>query len=179
MKSAAAVTAVLILLLPVPGAPAAPAPGAPAAPESLEAIEKDLSALLTEMDAIRTELDRIGELSAMPKATGVRIEIHGAGGAAAPAAFRFLVAGRTEDEREFGKAEREAFAGGSSPLVVQLPLLPGSYKARIELSHPYWKAAAAADFSVAVTPGTIASVRFRLSSPGAKGSPALAPASGK
>ncbi len=181
MKSAAAVTAILILLLPVPGFPAAPtpSPGAPAAPESLEAIEKDLSAILTEMDAIRTELDRIGELSAMPKATGVRIEILGAGGVPAPAAFRFLVAGKTEDEREFGKAERDAFAGGSSPLIVHLPLLPGSYKARIELSHPYWKAAAAADFPVAVTPGTVASLRFRLSAPGGKGSPVLAPAGGK
>jgi len=171
MRRVAAVAAVLILLVP--------APGAPAAPESLEAIEKDLSAILSEMDAIRMELDRIGELSAVPKATGVRIEIHGAGGVPAPAAVRFLVGGKPEDEREFGKAEREAFAGGSSPLVVQLPLLPGSYRARIELSHPYWKAGPAADFPVAVTTGTIALVRLRLAAPAGKGSPALTPVGGK
>lgn len=171
MRRVAAVAAVLILLVP--------APGAPAAPESLEAIEKDLAAILSEMDAIRTELDRIGELSAVPKATGVRIEIHGAAGVPAPAAVRFLVGGKPEDEREFGKAEREAFAGGSSPLVVQLPLLPGSYRARIELSHPYWKAGPAADFPVAVTTGTIALVRLRLSAPTGKGSPALTPVGGK
>ncbi len=172
MRKIAAVAGVLILLL-------VPVPGAPAAPETLEAIEKDLSAIFSEMDAIRTELDRIGELSALPKATGVRIEIHGTGGVAAPAAVRFLVGGRIEDEREFGKAEREAFAGGSSPLVLQLPLLPGSYRARIELSHPYWKAAPVADFPVAVTSGTVALFRFRLSAPAGKGSPALAPAGGK
>lgn len=171
MRKVAAVAAVLILLVP--------APGTPAAPESLEAIEKDLSAILSEMDAIRTELDRIGELSAVPKATGVRIEIHGAAGVPAPAAVRFLVGGKPEDEREFGKAEREAFAGGSFPLVVQLPLLPGSYRARIELSHPYWKAGPAADFPVAVTTGTIALVRLRLSAPTGKGSPSLTPVGGK
>ncbi len=171
MKKVAAVAAVLILFVP--------APGAPAAPESLEAIEKDLSAILSEMDAIRTELDRIGELSALPKSTGVRIEIHGTGGVAAPAAARFVVDGKTEDEREFGKPEREAFAGGSSPLVVQLPLLPGSYRARIELSHPYWKSGPAADFPVSVSTGTTALVRFRLSAPAGKGPPVLAPAGGK
>ena len=177
MKRIAAIAAVLILLAPAPGVRAAS--GAPAAPESLEAIEKDLSAILSEMDAVRLELDRIGELAAMPKATGVRIEIHGSPGVPPPAAVRFLVAGKPEDEREFGKAERDAFAGASSPLVVQLPLLPGSYKARVELSHPYWKVPPAADFPVTVAPGTIVLVRFRLSAPAGKGSPALAPAGGK
>ena len=174
MKRSAAAAALLLCLFRASGALAATA-----APESLEAIEKDLSAILSEMDTIRAELDRIAEVSSMPRATGVRIEIHGAAGVPAPAAVRFLVGGKPEDEREFGKAEREAFAGGSSPLVVQLPLLPGSYRARIELSHPYWKAGPAADFPVAVTTGTIALVRLRLSAPTGKGSPALTPVGGK
>ncbi len=164
MKRSAAAALLLLLFS---------ASGAPAAPESIEAIEKDLAAILSEMDTVRTELDRIAEFSSLPKATGVRIEIHGTGGAASPAAIRLLVGGKTEDEREFGKAERDAFAAGSSPLVVQLPLLPGSHQARIELSHPYWKAPLAADFPVGVKTGATALVRFRLSAPAGKGSPAL------
>lgn len=171
MKGSAAAAALLFSL--------AVASGAPAAPESLEAIEKDLSAILSEMDGIRVELDRIAEFAPVPKATGARIEIHGAGGAASPAAVRFLVGGKTEDEREFAKAERDAFAGGASPLVVEIPLLPGSYQARIELSHPYWKAPLAAEFPVDVKTGVRALFRFRLSGPAGKGSPALAPMEGK
>jgi hypothetical protein len=149
--------------------------GARAAPESLDAIEKDLSAILSEMDAVRAELDRIAEHSSVPRATGVRVEIHGTAGAAAPAGVHLLVGGRVEDEREFGKAERDAFAAGSSPLVVEIPLLPGSYQARIELSHPYWKNRPSADFPLAVTTGATAVFRFRFSAPGAGGSPTLSP----
>lgn len=151
------------------------ASGARAAPESLEAIEKDLSAILSEMDAIRAELDRVAEHSAVPKATGVRIEIHGASGAAAPAGIRILVGGKVEDEREFGKAERDAFAAGSSPLVVEIPLLPGSHQARIELSHPYWKSRLSADFRFGLTAGATALLRFRLSAPAEGGFPGLTP----
>lgn len=154
------------------------ASGALAAPESPGEIEKELSAILAEMDAIRAELDGIAELSSMPKVTGVRIEIHGAGAATPPAAIRLLVGGKTEDEREFAKAERDAFSGGASPLVVQLPLLPGAHKARIELSHPYWKAPVSADFPVDVKTGTTALFRFRLSSPAGKSSPVLTPMGG-
>ncbi len=171
MKRIAAVAAVLVCLFP--------ASGAAAAPESLEAIEKDLSAILSEMDTIRAELDRIGELSSVPKATGVRIEIQGAAGGPAPTVARFLVDGKAESEREFGKAERDAFAGGSSPLVVDLPLLPGSYKARLELSHPQWKVPPAAEFALAVKAGATAVFRFRLSAPAGRKPPALAPAAGK
>ncbi len=171
MKRMAAAAAVLISLFP--------ASGAMGAPESLEAIEKDLSAILSEMDAIRAELDRIGELSSVPKATGVRIEIQGAAGVPAPTAVRFLVGGKVESEREFAKAERDAFAGGSSPLVVELPLLPGSHKSRVELSHPQWKVAPAAEFAVAVKAGTTALFRFRLSAPAGRKPPALSPAAGK
>jgi len=174
MKRSAAAAAILLCLFPAAGSPAPPT-----APEPLEAIEKDLAAILSEMDTVRAELDRIAELSSLPKATGVRIEIHGTGGAAAPAAVRLLVGGKTEDEREFGKAERDAFAGGGSPLVVQLPLLPGSYKARIELSHQYWKAPLSADFPVGVKTGETALVRFRLSPTAGNGPPALAPMGGK
>ncbi len=155
------------------------APGALGAAESLEAIENDLSALLMDMDAARAEMDRVAELSAMPKATGLRIEIHGAAGVLAPAAIRLLVGGKTEDEREFAKTDKDAFAGGRSPLVVQLPLLPGTYKARVELSHPYWKTPLSADFPVSVKTGATALCRFRLSAPAGKGSPALAPIGGK
>ncbi len=174
MKTSAAAAALLLCLFA-----AAVSAAPPTAPEPLEAIEKDLSAILAEMDAIRAELDRIAELSSMPKATGMRIEILGAGAAAAPAAVRLLVAGKTEDEREFGKAERDAFAGGGSPLVVQLPLLPGSYQARIELSHPYWKNPLSADFPVGVKTGETAVVRFRLSPGAGTSPPALAPIKGK
>lgn len=167
MKRSAAAVALLLWLVP--------ASGAPAGPESLEPIEKDLAAILSEMDAIRAELDRIAEFSSVPKATGARIEIHGTGGAASPAAVRVLIGGKTEVEREFGKSERDAFAAGSSPLVVQLPLMPGSYQARIELSHPYWKAPLAADFPVGVKTGVTALSRFRLSAPAGSGSPTLAP----
>ena len=174
MRSAAA--ALLLCLVHATGALAAPAN--PADPKSLGEIEKELSAILAEMDAIRAELDGIAELSSMPKATGVRIEIHGAGAATPPAAVRLLVGGKTEDEREFAKAERDAFSGGASPLVVQLSLLPGAHKARIELSHPYWKAPASADFPVDVKTGTTALFRFRLSSPAGKSAPALTPMEG-
>ncbi len=171
MKRIAAAAAVLVCLVS--------ASGVTAAPESLEAIEKDLSAILSEMDTIRLELDRIGELSSMPKATGVRIETQGAAGAQAPAAARFVVGGKAGDEREFGKAERDAFQNGKSPLVVELPLLPGSYQARIVLSHPRWKVPPSADFAVAVKPGTTALVRFKLSAPARKKPPALSPVGGK
>lgn len=171
MKTRAAAAALMLSLVL--------SPGARAAPESLEAIEKDLSAILSEMDAARAELDRIADLSAVPKATGVRVEIHGGPGAAPPASARVLLAGKVEDEREFGKAERDAFAGGSAPLVVEFPLLPGSYAARIELSHPYWKDRVAADFPVGLKPGETSLLRLRLSAPGAGKSPALAPMTGK
>lgn len=154
------------------------APGAWAAPESLEAIEKDLSAILSEMEAIRTELDRIGEISTVPRATGVRVEIRGAAGAPAPAGARLFVAGRIEDEREFAKSERDAFAAGSSALVVEIPLPPGTYQARIELSHPFWKARPSADFQVGVAAGETALFGLQLSAPAAGGSPALTPIRG-
>ena len=124
------------------------------------------------------ELDRVAELSSLPKATGVRIEIRGAGGVASPASVRVLVGGKTEDEREFAKAERDAFAGNAAPLVVQVPLLPGSHKARVELSHPFWKSPVAADFTAGVAAGTTAVVRFRLAAPAGNGAPALAPMAG-
>lgn len=151
------------------------APGARAAPESLDDIEKDLSAILSEMDAIRTELDRISGISSVPKATGVSIEIRGAAGVPAPVGMRLLVGGKLEDEREFGKAERDAFAAGSSPLVVEIPLLPGSYQARIELSHPYWKSRLSADSRFGLTAGATALLRFRLSAPAEGGFPGLTP----
>ncbi|MGE5189739.1 MAG: hypothetical protein ACM3NF_06750 [Gemmatimonadota bacterium] len=171
MRQAAAAALLLSVLLP--------APARPADPGSLDAIEKDLAAILSEMDAIRSELDRISEISAAPKATGVRLEIHGSGGAPAPAGFRLLVGGRLEEEREFGKAERNAFAGGSAPIVVEVPLLPGSYQARIELSHPYWKGRPAADFTVGVKTGATALLRFRLSAATGGGPPALTPIRGE
>ena len=149
--------------------------GTRAAPESLDAIEKDVSAILSEMDAIRAELDRIAEHSTVPRATGVRIEILGTAGAAAPAGARLLVGGKIEDEREFGTIERNAFGAGTSPIVVEVPILPGSYQARIELSHPYWKSRPSADFPLGVTAGATAVFRFRFSQPAPGGSPALSP----
>lgn len=168
MKRTAALVATLAVLALPAGAPGAGS-------ENVEAIEKDLASVLAEIEAIRSELDRIGEIAALPKATFLRIEVHGVPGVPAPAAGRLVLQGKTEDEREWTRAEREAFAAGS-PLVIQIPFFPGPCRGRIEVAHPSWKNPAAADFQARVAKGETASLRFRLSAQPGKGEPALAPA---
>lgn len=173
LPSRAAIALAVALLAPPAGAapPAAPAPG-PA-----EAVEREIESLLRELEAIRAELDRLGEVAEVPRATGIRIEILKDGDVGIPSSARLVVEGRTEDERGWTRAEREAFAAGSSPLAIQLPFLPGSRPARIELLSPAWKEPAAADFQLAVRAGETAVLRFRLHA--ARGAAALAPAGPK
>lgn len=154
MRRIAALALVLAALC-VPG----PAPAA----ESAEDIEKELDAILAEIDGMRQELDRIEETARVPRATGLRVEIRGRGGVQAPVAVRLLLQGRVEEERALGRAERDAFAAGSAPLVVQFPVLPGRYAGRLELLHPSWRAVPAAEFPVALDKGQTAARTFTLS----------------
>lgn len=153
-------------LAPVRGLAAAPAP-------SQDNVEKELTAILGEMDALRAELDRIEELARTPKATGVRIEIVGEGNVTPPASVRIVVGGRVEGEREWGKAERNAFPEGGVPLTATVPLLPGSYAARVELYGPAWKSALAVDVPLEVRTGQTAGLRLKLAAVPGSPVPAL------
>jgi|GEM_PF-1942830 len=163
--------ATLLLLCLLCLAPAAPAPGA----ESTDEVEKELAAIVRELDAIRSELDLLDDMARVPKATGVRIEIGRKGDVAPPAVVRLLLDGRVEEERETGRADREAFAAGAAPLAVTLPLLPGRYAARAEVLHPAWKTAPGADFPLVLDKGTTAVVRLTLVAPATGGMPVLVP----
>lgn len=154
---------------------AAPVPAA-GAEDSIAEVEKDLSTILREMESVRGELDRLEELAAFPRATGIRIEVGRKGNVAAPVRSRLLVQGAVEDEHEWSAADRESFAGRISiPLVIQLPWLPGGSTARLELFHPSWKSPAAADFRIEVRKGEIETVRLLLVHSPGKAAPALAP----
>lgn len=131
--------------------------------DSIAEVEKDLSSAVKEMDALRGELDRLEELAAFPRATGIRVEIQGEGKVPAPVRGRLLVQGKVEEEREWPTSDREAFSGQISiPVAMQLPYLPGGYSARLELFHPSWKTPASAEFRLEVRKGEIAAVRLRL-----------------
>jgi hypothetical protein len=157
MKRAAAAALLIFLLLPS---------ATRAEEESLEAIEKDLSSVIKEMDAMSSELDRIQEITAAPKATALRVEIHRGADLPAPVTGRLLVGGKVEEAREWSRAEREAFSV-ASPLVFQVPFLPGTYSARFEIAHPGWKAAPSADFPADLRKGETFLRKLRLSlSPG-------------
>jgi len=172
MKTCVLFAATLLLALGMP----APVSGAG---DSLTEVEKDLSSTMTEMESIRGELDRLEELAAFPRATGIRIEVHGKGTAAAPVRSRLFVQGAVEDEREWSARDRESFSGRISiPLVVQLPWLPGAYPARLELFHPSWKAPAAAEFRIEVRTGEIGTVRLTLVHSPGKPVPSLVTAEG-
>lgn len=148
--------------------------GRAGAGESMENVEKDLADILKEMTGIESELDRLEQVAAFPKATGVRIEVHRGGAVAAPVRGRILMQGTLEDERELQGGDRDAFSGPIAlPIVFRLPCLPGEYRARVELYHPSWKKPPSAEFPVRVTAGEIATVRLRLSPAGGKPSPSL------
>lgn len=149
-----------------------------AAEGSPETVESELAAILKEMDAMSSELDRIEEITAAPKATGLRIEIHKAGNPPGPVSARLLLKGTVEDEREWSRAERESFAGGT-PLVFQVPILPGAYAGRIEIAHPSWKSNAAAEFQANPRKGETVLIKLVLSVLPGKTDPALSLAGGK
>ncbi len=168
MKTVALLAALVIV-------PILPARGL-AAGDTAESVEKELGAILKEMDALQSELDRIDDFARAPKATVLRLEIGGDGNVAPPSAARILVAGRVEGEREWGKAEREVFSGGAVPLVANIPFLPGRYAARIELTGPAWKTPPAVEVPLEIRPGETAAVKLRLVAAPGKGTPALRPA---
>lgn len=155
------------------------AASARAAGETAEAVEKDLAAVFQRMDAMKTELDRIEELAAAPKATMLRVEITAdAGAPVAPVVARFLADGKVEDEREWSKIERESFSDRHvpMPLVFVIPFLPGNYPARIEVQNPAWKTPVAHDFQASLRKGETLVLRLRLGTPPGKAEPVLAPA---
>jgi hypothetical protein len=169
VRIAALLAACAILL---PGA----APPARAAAETAEAVEKDLAAVFQRMDAMKTELDRIEELVATPKATMLRVEIMGDGTTpAAPVSARFLVGGKVEDEREWSKIERESYADRHvpMPLVFVIPYLPGDWAARLEVQNPAWKTPPSFDFQAAMRKGETTTLRLRLGTPAGKADPVL------
>ena len=133
-----ATLATLLLILPFLCLAASPR-SARAAEDPTDAIEKELLSVLREMDALSSELARIEEIVAVPKATSLRIEIRGVGEIAAPVSAKLLLSGKTEAEREFSKEERGAFLSKSGAIVWNIPVLPGQYEARLVLSHPYAK----------------------------------------
>lgn len=169
MKTIAAIL-LLLFSLPVQGL---------AAGESADDIEKELTAILTEMDAIRSELDRIEDLGKAPAVTAVQLSIEGAGDVAAPTAARIVVGARVEGEREWGKAERDVFSGGSVPLIATIPFLPGSYNARIELSGTSWKSSPAVDVPLEIRKGETLQIRLKLVARPGSGVPALQRVDGK
>jgi hypothetical protein len=167
MKRIAMPTVLLILILILPGL------SGPRAGESVEGVEKDLLAIIKDLDAVESEIGRIEDLGRTPKATSIRIEIFGSGAVAVPVRARLIVQGRVEEDHGWGKAERDVFAGGAAPLVLSVPFLPGTYAARVELQSPSWKASPAADVSIRLAKGQTALVRFRLAPSPGKAEPAL------
>ena len=143
MKNPCRLTA-LLLILPLLWLAAFPRAGR-AAEDATDAIEKELLSVLREMDALSSEIARIEEIVAVPKATSLRIEIRGVGEIAPPASAKLLLSGKAEAEREFSKEERDAFHPGSA-IVWNIPVLPGLHEARLVLSHPYAKQAPSCEF---------------------------------
>lgn len=178
-RAATAASLFLCLLFLFPAFPAA-TDSKEAAGESVEAIEKDLVTILKEMESIQSELDRLEEIAAFPKATGIRIEIHRGGAVPAPVRMRILVQGKVEDDRDVTKAERDSFSGNIPlPLVFQMPYLPGDHQCRIEVLHPSWNVAPFAEFQATIRKGETFLVRFRLSSSKGKSIPVLSPVKDK
>jgi hypothetical protein len=151
-------------------------PAVSPAADTADAVEKDLAAVFQRMDAMKTELDRIEELAAAPKATMLRVEILSDGTApVAPVKARFLVDGRVEDEREWSKIERESFSDRHvpMPLVFVIPYLPGSWPARLEVQNPAWKTSPTFDFQAAMRKGETTVLRLRIGTSAGKTEPAL------
>lgn len=153
--------AAVLLFLPFLGLAASPGP-ARAAEDATDAIEKELGSLLREMDALSSELDRIGEIAAVPKATSLRIEIRGAGGIAPPVSAKLIFSGKTVAEREFSREDKDAFLSDRGPIVWNVPVLPGPHEARLVLSHPFSKQTPSFDFHPSPKPGETHLLRLTL-----------------
>ena len=166
--------ATLLLILPFLWVAAFPR-GGRAAEDANDAIEKELRSVLREMDALSSELARIEDIVAVPKATSLRIEIRGAGGTSPPASAKLLLSGKTEAEREFPKEERDAFLSASGAIVWNIPVLPGTFEARLVLSQPYAKLSPSFDFRPSVKAGETFLLRVTLSLPPGSQAPVLVP----
>jgi len=153
--------AALLLILPLLWLAAFPRAGR-AAEDATDAIEKELLSVLREMDALSSELARIEEIVAVPKATSLRIEIRGVGEIAPPVSAKLLLSGKTEAEREFSKEERDAFHPDSGVIVWNIPVLPGTYEARLVLSHPYAKQSPSFEFRPSLKAGETFPLRLTL-----------------
>jgi hypothetical protein len=153
--------ATLLLVLPFLWVAATP-PAGRAEENANDAIEKELLSVLREMDALSSELTRIEEIVAVPKATSLRIEIRGAGEIAPPASAKLLLSGKTEAERDFSKEERDAFLSNSGMIAWNIPVLPGLYEARLVLSHPYGKQSPSFDFRPSLKAGETFLLRLTL-----------------
>ncbi|MEK6697317.1 MAG: hypothetical protein AABY98_09235 [Candidatus Deferrimicrobiota bacterium] len=173
MKNPCRLTA-LLLILPFLGLAAFPRAGR-AAEDATDAIEKELLSVLREMDALSSEVARIEEIVAVPKATSLRIEIRGGGEIAPPASAKLLLSGKTEAEREFSKEERDAFHSDSGMIVWNIPVLPGLYEAHLVLSHPYAKQSPSFEFRPSVKTGETLLLRVTLSLPPGSKVPVLVP----
>ncbi|GAB4241116.1 MAG: hypothetical protein OHK0028_19470 [Deltaproteobacteria bacterium] len=153
--------AAVLLFLPLLGLATPPLSAWPAE-DAADAIEKELRTLLREMDALSTELDRIGETAAVPKATSLRIEIRRSGGIAAPASAKLLLSGKAAAEREFSREEKDAFVSEGGVIVWNVPVLPGSYEARLVLSHPFSRQTPSFDFHPSPKSGETFLLRLTL-----------------
>jgi hypothetical protein len=160
MKSTCRLAGIL-LLLPLVGLAAFPH-SVPAEDDPTDAIEKELVSVLREMDSLSEELDRIGEISAVPKATSIRIEIRGTGEIAPPVSGKLLLSGKPEADREFSREERDAFLAGSGAIVWNVPVLPGRYEARLVLAHPYAHQSPSFVFRPSLAPGETFLLRLTL-----------------
>lgn len=171
----------LLALLPILSALwlSAPPPRAVGAEDATDAIEKDLAGILKEMDALSSELERIEEIAVTPRPTSIRVEIRNGGTATAPAAWKLYLDGKPEMDREWSKGERERFQAGSDPLVLHAPLLPGTHEARLELTHPSWKAPAIHTVRSNVLAGETFRVRLSLTLQKGRQEPALVQAAEK
>ena len=146
-----------------------------AAEDATDGIEKELNSVLREMDALSSELARIEEIVAVPKATSFRIEIRGDREIAPPVSAKLLLSGKTGAEVEFPKGERDAFLSDSGAIVWNIPVLPGTYEARLVLSHPYAKGSPSFDFRPSVKAGETFLLRVTLSLPPGSKAAVLAP----
>lgn len=166
--------AALLLILPFLGLAAFPR-ACRAAEDAAEAIEKELLSVLREMDTLSSELERIEEIVAAPKATSLRIEIRRAGKVPAPASSKVYLSGKVEAERDWSGEEKDRFLSGNGPVVLDVPALPGAYEGRLLLSHPAWKTSPAFDFRSAVKTGGTFLLRVTLSLPPGSKAPVLVP----
>jgi len=164
----------VLLILPLLGLAAFPR-AVRAAEDATDAIEKELLSVLREMDALSSELARIEEIVAVPKATSLRIEIRGVGEIAPPVSAKLLLSGKTEAEREFPKEERDAFLSASGAIVWNIPVLPGMFEARLVLTHPYSKQSPSFEFRPSLKPGDTFLLRLTLSLPPGSKTPVLVP----